>query len=123
MSILPSLFVTTSRYHYVRTHTVHSIYHAHTHIHRDKQVNTSQSVQKTMPTLGSREMALGFSMSEVMSVLLYDPLSLATSIWFKLLSTQYRFSPIQSTASPSAVDSPVCTTTSMLVSTVGKIEG
>lgn len=74
---------------------------------------TSQSVQNIIPSLGSREMDRGLSMRDVTSVRRYDPFSLATSIWLRLLSTQYRFSPIQSTARPSAVARPVCTTTSI----------
>ena len=60
----------------------------------------SQSVQKRMPWRGSRAMARGLSMLPAISVRRKLPLSLATSIWSRLLSTQYRFSPTQSTARP-----------------------
>lgn len=67
-------------------------------------------------------MALGDSISPAISVLRKLPLSRATSIWSRLLSTQYKFSPIQSTASPSAVASPVWTTTSMFPSATNNIQ-
>lgn len=75
----------------------------------------------TYPNRGSRAMARGDSISPAISVRRKLPLSRATSIWSRLLSTQYRFSPIQSTANPSAVDSPVCTTTSMFPRAANKL--
>lgn len=67
------------------------------------------------PCPGSRAMARGCSMPPAISVVRISPLSLATSIWSRLLSIQYSFPVIQSTASPSGVARPCCTTTSIPV--------
>lgn len=60
-------------------------------------------------------MARGCSMPPAISVVRISPLSLATSIWSRLLSIQYSFPVIQSTARPSGVARPCCTTTSIPV--------
>lgn len=67
----------------------------------------------TYPWPGSRAMARGCSMPPAISVVRISPLSFATSIWSRLLSIQYSLSVIQSTARPSGVASPCCTTTSI----------
>lgn len=69
----------------------------------------------TYPCPGSRAMARGCSIPPAMSVVRISPLSLATSIWSRLLSIQYSFPVIQSTARPSGVARPCCTTTSIPV--------
>lgn len=69
----------------------------------------------TYPCPGSRAMARGCSIPPAMSVVRMSPLSLATSIWSRLLSIQYSFPVIQSTARPSGVARPCCTTTSIPV--------
>lgn len=69
----------------------------------------------TYPCPGSRAMARGCSMPPAISVVRISPLSLATSIWSRLLSIQYSLSVIQSTARPSGVAKPCCTTTSIPV--------
>lgn len=67
----------------------------------------------THPWPGSRAMARGCSMPPAISVVRISPLSFATSIWSRLLSIQYSLSVIQSTARPSGVARPCCTTTSI----------
>lgn len=67
----------------------------------------------THPWPGSSAMARGCSMPPAISVVRISPLSLATSIWSRLLSIQYSLSVIQSTARPSGVARPCCTTTSI----------
>lgn len=68
---------------------------------------------KTYPCPGSRAMARGCSMPPAISVVRISPFNLATSIWSRLLSIQYSFPVIQSTARPSGVARPCCTTTSI----------